>query len=145
MPAVYATEQQLAEWSGQAAPDNATVLLRAASRLVDSALLTAVYATDDDGAPTDTKVAAALRDATCAQAATWAALGIDPTAGPAGQSAPLVRSKKIGSASVDYDTSAAASVTVQQSRADAVTQLTGEAVQYLAAAGLLNNRVWVYG
>ena len=144
MPAVYATEQQLAEWSGQAAPDNATVLLRAASRLVDSALLTAVYATDVDGLPTDTKVAGALRDAVCAQAATWAALGVDPTTGgvDVASSAAVVR-KSLDTATIEYDRNATAATA--SARQQAARELTDEAAQHLASAGLLNGRVWVYG
>ena len=60
---------------GLAAPEDATRLLTRASRAIDSALRTAVYAVDDDGAPTDTLLAAAVLEATCEQAAWWLETG----------------------------------------------------------------------
>ena len=138
---VHATASDLTAWTGTTAPANATALLRSASLLVDEATVTAVYATDDTGKATDTTVLGALRDATCAQAAAWAALGVDPVAGPAQQGATPVSSKTLGSGSVSYDTSAAASVTVQTARARAVTELADDARRILAAAGLLRTAI----
>ncbi|MFF2922730.1 hypothetical protein ACFVTP_10055 [Streptomyces celluloflavus] len=76
---IYATPEQLAAWTGQTAPDDAERLLARASEDIDSALLTAVYAVDEDGDPTDPKIAAALGDATCAQVEYWLATGDDGT------------------------------------------------------------------
>lgn len=142
---VHATPEQLADWTGTAAPANATALLRSASLLVDRETVTAVYATDTTGRATDDGVLAVLRDATCAQAATWAALGIDPTAGPAGATAAQVISKKIGTASIEYDRNSSGATLSGAARAEAVTTLTAEAAQILAAAGLLSGAVWVRG
>lgn len=141
---VHATEAQLAAEPWGVSAGNAGVLLRAASRLVDGALVTAVYAVDADGRATDPKVTQALADATCAQAAAWAALGIDPAKGAAddGGTAP-VASKSIGSASIAYDRSGAQ--LAAQARAQAATELAPEAWHILAAAGLLTGRVWVHG
>lgn len=80
----YATAVQLADWLGTSAPADADRQLRRASADIDAALLTAVYDTDDTGAPTDTAVAAAFADAACAQVEWWAATGDDGT-GAAGR------------------------------------------------------------
>lgn len=55
------------------APEDFDRLLERASELIDDYLRTAVYDVDDDGAPTDDDVIAALRDATCAQVEFWLA------------------------------------------------------------------------
>lgn len=64
-------------------PDDpeATRLLTRASRRIDRLLLTAVYDVDEDEAPTDADVIAALRAATCAQAAWWLEHGDESGAG----------------------------------------------------------------
>jgi len=74
---VYAETSDLVAMlpDGLTAPADATRLLIRASRAIDSALRTAVYAVDDDGVPTDTLLAAALLDATCEQAAWWLETG----------------------------------------------------------------------
>src|SRR5690606_11718546 len=51
--------------------------LNRAIRIIDAMIITAIYDVDDDGLPTDTKIADALRDATCAQAEFMASAG-DP-------------------------------------------------------------------
>lgn len=84
MGRVYATPEQLAAWTGQPAPPGAERLLARASEDVDDALLTALYATDSTGMPTEAKVAAALADAACAQVEYQAATGDDGT-GAAGK------------------------------------------------------------
>ncbi|MFH9430239.1 hypothetical protein ACH4JZ_18350 [Streptomyces sp. NPDC017615] len=66
MGRVYATPEQLTTWTGQPPPAEAGRLLARASEDVDSALLTAVYETDDEGLPTDPVVVQALADAVCA-------------------------------------------------------------------------------
>lgn len=69
MGRVYATKEQLEVYlEGEPVPDGAARLLRSASRDVDDMLLTAVYAVDAAGMPTDPDVAEALREATCLQA-----------------------------------------------------------------------------
>lgn len=66
----YATAADLAAYvSPDSAPAGINARdLREATAQVDEMLLTAVYRVDVDGMPTDPVVAAALRDATCAQA-----------------------------------------------------------------------------
>lgn len=90
----YATAEDLVDYLDPV-PDTADLLLLRASRLVDQALLCAVYDVDDDGMPTDARVAAALREATCEQVAAWVAGGEDGT-GVAGQ----YQSVSIGSVSL---------------------------------------------
>jgi hypothetical protein len=75
----YATVADLAAWlSPAAAPSDAQARLDRASLVVDEMLLTAVYAVDDNGLPTETAVITALREATCAQAEYAGAVG-DPS------------------------------------------------------------------
>lgn len=62
---VYATPSQLAA-TGQPVPCDAERLLEDASRELDGYLITALYAVDGNGAPTDPDVAAAFRTAVCA-------------------------------------------------------------------------------
>ena len=136
---VYATAEDLTTWTGTAAPDNAAQLLRSASGMVRHATRAALYDTTPAGLPSDPDVADAMRDATCAQAAAWAALDVDPTSGPAGV-AGQVQSSSILSGSVTY---------AQREGADAdkVATLTGlvpDAVMVLEQAGLLDGAPVVY-
>lgn len=77
----YATPEALTAWTGQPAPADAERLLARAGEDIDSALLTAVYAVDEDGDP---DVRAALSDATCAQVEYQLVAGDDGT-GAGGQ------------------------------------------------------------
>jgi hypothetical protein len=81
---VYATAEELAAYTGQPAPADAARLLARASEDVEDALLTAIYDTDDAGAPTDPAIIAALSEATCAQIEYQQATGDDGT-GAAGR------------------------------------------------------------
>ena len=144
MTLVYAVPDDLAAWTGSAAPANATPLLRSASLLVRDATASAFYATDATGLPTDPGTLQAFKDATCAQAAFWAANGIDPAAG-ALPTAGVLRGKKLGSASLDYDTAAAASQAVLQARMDSVEALVPEAVRILRGAGVNTYGPWIVG
>lgn len=139
---VYATTTDLVDggWL-TTSPDSAARLLAAASRRVRRATVSARYATDAAGAPTDDAVVEAFRDATCAQVAAWVAVDVDPVAGAVQVEAPPVAAKNLGSGSVTYDTAAAASVTAMQARAAAATQLAPAAAEILADAGLLAGRV----
>jgi len=67
----YATSSQVADWiaPGEAPADLARLIARA-SELVDSHVR-ATYATNTDEEPTDATVAAAMRDAVCAQVEQW--------------------------------------------------------------------------
>lgn len=71
----YATPADYVKAFRKAPPDNIRLLLLRASRKVDELARCAVYAVDDDGAPTDTAVAAALREAAVEQADWWGRLG----------------------------------------------------------------------
>ncbi|MEV5086875.1 hypothetical protein AB0N18_02810 [Streptomyces griseoincarnatus] len=81
---VYATPEQFTAWTGQQPPADIERLLARASEDVDAALVTAVYATDALGMPTDPRVIQALADATCAQVEYQQATGDDGT-GAAGR------------------------------------------------------------
>jgi len=61
MPRVYATTEQA--WPTDP-PENAELILRLASRVVDFLLVGRVYAVDTDSMPTHPDVAQALQDAT---------------------------------------------------------------------------------
>ena len=134
---VYATADDLTTWGLTPTPANAASLLRSASLLVRRATLTTRYAADTAGAPTEPVTIEAFRDATCAQVAAWAAADIDPTAGGVQLQAAPTKAKALGTARVEYDTAAAASVTAMTARTQAATQLCQEAVLILADAGLV--------
>ncbi|WP_127572774.1 hypothetical protein [Georgenia faecalis] len=128
----YATPADLAtgDWL-EDTPANAARLLRAASTLVANATRTAVYDVDTDGMPTG-RAAEAMRDATCAQAATWVALGIDPAKGRADDGSKTVAAKTIRGASFQY----AVYASTAEARQAAATTLTDEAILILRDAGL---------
>lgn len=134
----YATTFDLTTWTGEDEPPKAAQLLRSASFVIRRATRSAIYDVDELGHPSDPKLRTAFRDATCAQAAGWAAAGIDPTGGPAAVAPPPVSQKAIGTATIQYDTAAAASVTAQQARAQALRDLHPDAEAILSDAGLLN-------
>ena len=75
----YATTQDYATHLGSAPPPGIDLLLARATRLIDQAIMSAVYDVDDDGMPTDSAVRSALRDATIEQAAYWSQTGEDGT------------------------------------------------------------------
>ena len=138
---IYATTAELQEWlDGEALPANAASLLRSASLMVRSETMTAVYDTDDQGKPTDTATAEAFRDATCAQAQAWAAMGIKPTTAGVPQAAP-VRSKKLASGGIEYDTSVNSSVAAFQAKQQAAKTLCAESWMILQQAGLMPGSV----
>lgn len=132
---IYATDEDLTDWTGATAPDNADALLRSASILVRDATKAALYDVDSAGKPSDAVILGAFRDATCAQAAMWAAAKIDPTEQGVGVAAPAVVSKSMGGRSITY-ADLSGSVTVQQDRAKAAKELCDQARAILAAEGL---------
>lgn len=77
MPRIYATAADLAAYTGTAAPANADALLAQASRMLDAEVFGLCYyqADPDTGMPVVQVVTDAFRDATCAQAQWWDALG----------------------------------------------------------------------
>lgn len=137
MVLVYATDADLTAWiTPVPLPANSATLLRSASLLIHTFTMTALYGVDDTGKPSDATVLQAFNDATCAQAASWAAAGIDPVSGGISTAAP-VRSKRLGSAGVDYDTSANTSATVLQAKREAATTLCAESVMLLHQARVI--------
>jgi hypothetical protein len=116
----YATPEQYTTYTGQAAPAGLDLLLIRAARIVDQALLAAVYDTEDED------VVAALRDATCEQAATWVAVGEDGT-GALGEYANV----SIGSVSLGRAQSGGAG-----GGGSAATRLAPQAWAILQQAGL---------
>jgi hypothetical protein len=134
---IYATSTDLATWTGTTAPANAAQLLRSASLLVREATMAACYDVDDTGLPSDATLLQAFNDATCAQAAFWAANGIDPGKGVAGIK--LATSKSIGSANVGY----ANGTIAIQAAADSITSLVPDAARVLADIGLITNAPWI--
>lgn len=143
VPTSLATAAEYADWTQTTPPPTIELTLRACTTLVLGATRSAVYTTDTAGKPTDTGVRDALRDAVCIQAAAWVKLGIDPTSGGVAGSSRSARSKKLGSASIDYDTADAA--TTATARAKAYTSLVPEAVTYLQQRGLISTAPWVIG
>lgn len=141
VPDFLAQPGDLAAWTGAATPANATPLLRSATSLVLQASGSSYYATDPvTGLATDTATAAVLRDATCIQAAAWAALGIDPLTGGV-VVAGVASQKSIGTAHLTYADAGLAAA----AKAQAVTQLVPEAVRKLVENNLMDSNVWMYG
>jgi hypothetical protein len=131
---VYATRFDYYEFIGET-PDPMPVVekdldasLRRASSQVESHVRTAVYATDDDGYPTDVTVSDALRDATCAYVAYW-----DETGDVTGAGA-IAGPMKIGSVSLGGTATGGAS-----SRTPADTRRSDEAITILRNAGLISS------
>jgi hypothetical protein len=124
----YATEQDLVDgdWLPGAPPAAVDRFLRSATFVVARAANRNPYGDVPTGADVIT-----LRDATCAQAASWIALGIDPQMlgidGP-----PLLKRSEILTGKLEYDTAAHA-----KARTEAVSELAPEAETILAAGGLL--------
>lgn len=77
MARVYATTADLTAFTGDAAPDNAEVLITDATRFLDANVFSScLYDVDDTtGMPASTIVLAAFRDAVCAQVQWWDELG----------------------------------------------------------------------
>lgn len=141
---IYATPDDLAEWWGKPAPDNAVSLLRAASLLVARETRTAVYDVQPSGLPRHADDLAAFRNAVTAQAAFWATNSLDPTAGTLSESGKgNVIGKTIKGASLNY------SVTLvendKKARTAAVHSLCDEAWTILDVAGLVNQQPWSHG
>ncbi|MDN5687011.1 MAG: hypothetical protein L0G94_10130 [Brachybacterium sp.] len=101
--------------------------------------MTAIYAVDDEGCPSDPIIRDAFRDATCAHATAWSALGVDPDAGVAGiTSVSTPTGKSLGSASLNYSvTLVEAGV---QAKVSTLFALTGQAASLIRGA-LPNARV----
>lgn len=71
----HATESQVIDFLGHAAPSDIDRLLVRASSLIDFHTHTAYTVDSDTGLATDNEVAAALADAVCAQIEFWVEVG----------------------------------------------------------------------
>jgi hypothetical protein len=140
MTTVYASSENYTVLYGEPAPPKLGNLLRSASILVRRETITAIYATDAEGKPVDAQVIAAFQEATCVQAQFWVANSIDPSSGGLPQPA-IVQTKKIGTASIVYDTSAQGSANVIAARMAATSGLCLEAFSVLQQAGLVPGSV----
>lgn len=100
---IYATAEDLTdEWLGDTpTPRNLPGLLRNASILVEQATRLSRYKVDEQGYPTEPQVKEAFKNAVLNQIVVWAAAGIDPTKGMAGQKA-QVSSQSVPGGSVSY-------------------------------------------
>lgn len=97
VPRVYATPADLAAYTGEAAPTNATTLLAKAARFLDSKVFRMCWFTADaDGLPVDSLVRQAFTDAVCAQAAWWDELGDSTGATGAGWNNVSIGSVSLG-------------------------------------------------
>lgn len=94
----YATTGELAAWLEDAVPKKAGRMLRRASRYVDTLIRCAVYDVDEHAMPTDPAVAAALRDATCAQVEWWDETGDEGTGGAVALAGASIGSVRLGGA-----------------------------------------------
>lgn len=121
---VYANAAQLGNWLQAPLPDNADSLLRSATFLIASAANRDPY----NDTPTGNDVAV-LADATCAQAALWISLGVDPAAG--GLDVRVKTESKLGTGDVKFE-----SVPVADLQG-AVTAIAPQARQILYTGGLL--------
>lgn len=132
----YATTADLDTYLGdEAAPANAATLLGRASVYVDDLLIGAVYATDEDGNPTDTDVAEALQQATCAQVHYWMQLG-NTTGSETGDGG--WRDVTIGNVRMSR-------VSGGSGQTGTVATHSPDAIRFLRLAGLLPISPWVYG
>ncbi|MCC2033072.1 hypothetical protein [Microbacterium allomyrinae] len=141
VPTTLASVDDFTEWTmSTSAPDNIELTLRACTTRVLDATKTARYATDPStGLATDPVVKNALRDATCIQASAWVALNIDPATGGVIQTTKTVKSKKIGTAQIEY--SDAEAQAVNRARAAAYASLVPEARSFLRTRGLITSAV----
>lgn len=130
---VYATPDDLAAEPWNLVPTDpqaAYSLLARAATIIRGLTITAIYATDPDGKATDPKIAAALRDATCAQAVWFDETG-DTGSGATGR----FNSMSLGSASLSGGgTGSGTNTSVDQGR------YSPEAVQILQNTGLLTRQ-----
>lgn len=144
VPDAFADSDDLAAWTGTAAPSNADALLRKATSMVLAATKLAIYATDTaTGLPSDPTILQCMNDATCIQAAALSALNIDPLAGGVQQGG-IKSSKKIGTASF----SMAGAEQTAAAIASAATSLVPDAIDKLRSQNLLStwpSREYGYG
>jgi hypothetical protein len=110
MPRVYATAADYETYTGETPPADIDRLLQAASRMLDARVLAYCrYDVDDQGAPSDPDVAAAIGRAVCAQVFWWGEVGDSTGAAGVGYGSVAIGSVNLGRSvtSVSGDDSAA--------------------------------------
>ena len=125
---LYATPTDLnaSPWNANLSTEQATTLLTHATPILEELTKTAIYTTNSQGLPTDPVIAAAFKDAACAQATYFIDTG-DIT-GAAGR----FNSLSLGSFSVS-----GGGVGSRNNESAAVQRFAPQAVQILANAGLI--------
>lgn len=143
VPDMLANPGDLAQWTGTAAPANATQILRSCTSLVLEATEGAYYDVDPaTGLATDAQILKAMQDATCIQAAAWIALKIDPSTGGV-LAGSVAGSKKIGTAQIVYDSTATASANA--ARAAAYSGIVPDARRKLQQNNLIGTGAYDLG
>lgn len=138
---VYATPADLANYLGlDEAPADAQRLLARASEAVDDALVTAVYATDDDGYPTDELQRQAVSLAACAVVEWW---GDERGTGDETGAASVWNSVSAGSVSLSRTVAAGGASGGTGSTQVRAGQLPPRALSYLHRAKLLPGVVFI--
>ena len=132
---VYATPADLATYLGlDEAPTDAQRLLARASEAVDDNLITAVYAVDDDGYPTDTLQREAVKLAACAVVEWW---GDERGTGDETGAASVWSSVSAGSVSLSRSTAPGGATGGTGSTQVRAGQLPPRALSYLRRSQLL--------
>lgn len=92
----YATAEDYQDYTGQTPPADIDILLKRASVMLDAQVLRVCrYDVDTAGLPTNPLVAAAFRDAACAQVAWWEEIGDSTGAAGAGWGSVEIGTAKI--------------------------------------------------
>ncbi|GAA3441059.1 hypothetical protein [Planomonospora venezuelensis] len=130
----HATSEQYETYTDTTAPSNIGLLLARASRLVDQALLCAVYDVDDDGVATEAAVLTALEEATIEQVHAWVAVGEDGTNATAEYGDVAIGSVRLGRRSSSGGAGGGS----------AATRLAPQAAMVLAQAGLTGQSPYSY-
>ncbi|AZG43448.1 hypothetical protein [Gordonia insulae] len=137
---VYATNAELVTWIGSE-PDTDDVdrMLRQASILVGRACRNDLYDTVPSGKPSDDDLAAAMRDATCAQVEQWIEAGVTAVAAGAAGIAMVKTETTVDGATWKYDPASVAAAT--QARIDSTIRLCTTALAVLRNVGLASGLV----
>lgn len=141
IPDMLATAADYTAYTQGDPPDNINPLLRSCTTMVLDATSGSYYDADPlTGLATDPVIAKALTNATCAQAAAWDALGINPLTGGV-LVAGVKTAKGIGTGRISYGDVAQAAA----ARAAAATDLVPDALRILLNANLIGIEPWTYG
>lgn len=141
IPAALCTSQDVAGYTGTAAPANITALIRSATRMILRETRQAYYVVDPaTGLAVDTYIGQALHDATVVQVAAWIALGVNPLLGGVITTG-TAQSKRFGAGSVNYADAKIAADAKQR----AIDHLVPEAERILEMANLLIPNPWTFG